>query len=310
MGNDARRHESVGGGQKLPDRDYVVESTTGSESNERYESRFRGQNPVEVEGYGADGGPSLVDEDHADRHVDREESGRIEMVIGVDDRVRVRNTAAFPWRTICSLRMEAGDGSRFIGSGVLVGPRTVVTAGHCVYFHRHGGFAKEIEVIPGRDGGVRPFGAVFASRFYTVRGWVDERLSDFDYGAVLLPTDLGERVGTMGFASLATGTLRNLMVNNAGYPGDRPGAAEPGDPPTGTTMWWNASQVAEVTDSKIGYTLDTFGGQSGSPVWRYVSSSGQRAIVGLHTTGDARANSATRINDSVFENISRWIQAD
>jgi V8-like Glu-specific endopeptidase len=78
-----------------------------------------------------------------------------EVVIGRDDRVQITNTTAYPWRTICSLIITARDGSRWIGTGWLVGPRTVITAGHCVYMHKRGGWARSIEVIPGRNAVLR-----------------------------------------------------------------------------------------------------------------------------------------------------------
>ncbi len=75
----------------------------------------------------------------------------LEIVIGADDRVRVTNVTAFPWRVICSLQIRAQDGSRWIGTGWLIGRRTLITAGHCVYIHDRGGWATRIEVIPGRN---------------------------------------------------------------------------------------------------------------------------------------------------------------
>lgn len=59
----------------------------------------------------------------------------LESIIGTDDRVRIQNPSVYPWRAICALRMTAKDGSRWIGTGFLVGPGTVITAGHCVYLH-------------------------------------------------------------------------------------------------------------------------------------------------------------------------------
>ena len=61
-----------------------------------------------------------------------------EVVIGRDDRIRVGATNKNPWRWICSLRITAKDGSRWIGTGWLAGPRTVITAGHVVYMHSRG----------------------------------------------------------------------------------------------------------------------------------------------------------------------------
>ncbi len=39
-----------------------------------------------------------------------------EVIIGTDDRVRISPTTSFPWRAICSLRITAQNGNRFIGT--------------------------------------------------------------------------------------------------------------------------------------------------------------------------------------------------
>src|SRR4051794_24962558 len=61
--------------------------------------------------------------------------GPYESVIGRDERQRVLDTDLTPWRKICSLQMRGALGSGVIGTGWLVGPRTVITAGHCVFSH-------------------------------------------------------------------------------------------------------------------------------------------------------------------------------
>src|SRR5688500_5869439 len=44
-------------------------------------------------------------------------SPRAETVHGVDDRARITNTAAYPWRVHASLSITAADGSMWIGTG-------------------------------------------------------------------------------------------------------------------------------------------------------------------------------------------------
>lgn len=221
-----------------------------------------------------------------------------EVVIGADERVQITNTTAFPWRAICSLRIAAKDGSNYIGTGWFVGPRTVVTAGHCVYLHNHGGWARSIEVIPGRNGNVFPFGSATSSSFCSVTGWTSGKKREFDYGVIQLPGNqaLGNRVGWFGYGNFSDATVRSITLNLAGYPGDKPNG----------TMWYMALRASSVDSHVITYNIDTAGGQSGSPVW-YLTN-GQRYAVGIHTNGSLRGNSATRINKSVYDNIKAWKQ--
>jgi V8-like Glu-specific endopeptidase len=46
---------------------------------------------------------------------------------------QITNTREVPWKRIVHLAIEAADGMRFQGTGFLIGPCTIITAGHCVY---------------------------------------------------------------------------------------------------------------------------------------------------------------------------------
>ena len=221
-----------------------------------------------------------------------------EVVIGKDDRIRVQATRKYPWRAICSLRITARDGSHWIGTGWLVGPRTVITAGHVVFMRKHGGWAKKIEVIPGRNGSSKPYGSCIATSFRSVKGWTKKGKRSHDYGAILLPKScpFGKRVGYFGYANYSFSSLLGRVVNLSGYPGDKPSG----------TQWWHARRIKFVTGRRLLYNIDTYGGQSGSPVWRYVN--GHRYAVGIHTSGSLSGNGATRISKPVFKNIKKWKQ--
>ena len=52
--------------------------------------------------------------------------------------------------------------------------------------------------------------------------------------------------------------------------------------------------------------IDTFGGQSGAPVFRLIAGNPIREVVGIHTNGSLRGNSATRITGEVFDNLKAW----
>ncbi len=219
-----------------------------------------------------------------------------EVVIGRDDRIRINATTGYPWRCICSLLVTAADGSRWIGTGFLVGPRLVVTAGHVVYMHNRGGWARRIEVIPGRNGTSRPYGSCFSSLYHSVNGWTKKKKRNYDYAAIVLPSNCkyGNRLGYFGYAAYGNSGLQNTTVNVAGYPGDKP----PG------THWWHARKLTAIRSKTLVYNIDTAGGQSGAPVWQYKN--GVRHVVGIHTNGSTSGNSATRITREVFDNIKRW----
>jgi V8-like Glu-specific endopeptidase len=220
------------------------------------------------------------------------------VVIGTDDRRRVTITEQYPWRCICQLNIVAGDGSSWLGTGWLISPRTVITAGHVVFMAQHGGWVRQIEVSPGRDGDRRPFGSVIATSLRSVQGWTQHGSATDDFGAILLPPDqrFGDQVGFFGLRNYDDAGLNGTSVNVAGYPGDKPGG----------TLWWHARELKSISPETLVYEADTAGGQSGGPVWRVVD--GQRFGVGVHNYGDQAGNSATRVNGSVFQVLDLWRQ--
>jgi len=218
-------------------------------------------------------------------------------VIGPDGRSKITNTHQYPWRAIASLLITAQDGTRYIGTAWFVSPRQLLTAGHNVYMHDEGGWAKSIQIIPGRNGNNQPYGSVTISNYRSTIGWTRDKDSDYDYGALLLPaaSPLGNTVGWLGYEARSDANLRGMKVNIAGYPGDK----------GGTTMWWMADPVTDVRPLTFSYKLDTAGGQSGAPVFMYFPDRG-RIGVGVHTYGSSSGNSATRLTDAVLRNVNAW----
>ncbi len=213
----------------------------------------------------------------------------IESIIGTDDRVQISATTSIPWRRICALKMKFPNGS-YRGTGFFIGPRTVATAGHCVYLKSAGGWAESIEVIPGCNGTTRPFGTATSTNFRSVSGWVTGSVPSSDYGCIVLPNGAfgGKNLGSFGFAAWSAPEILALPAVVAGYPGDKPFAE----------LWGMARRIKAVTPVQVRYDVDTMGGQSGAPV--YVKRNGQRYVVGIHNYGGSTVNSATRIAPSAY----------
>ncbi|MBZ0116525.1 MAG: trypsin-like peptidase domain-containing protein, partial [Sandaracinaceae bacterium] len=168
----------------------------------------------------------------------------MELVHGADDREPVTPTTAFPWRAICALSITRADGTPGIGTGFLIAPRTIVTAGHCVYSAGRGGWARSVEVVPGRDGALSPHGKATGTVLRSVAGWIDRGDSDFDYGAIILSDGDGfPALGAFGYAARGDAQLRGAIVNVAGYPDDKPKG----------TQWWASSTIADVTARMLEY---------------------------------------------------------
>lgn len=222
-----------------------------------------------------------------------------EAVIGTDERLHITDTTKLPWRLSASLLITGADNSQWIGTGWFVSPRTLVTAGHCVCIKHSGvpgrdGFVKKIHVMPGRSGEVVPFGGMSATEFWTVKGWAEQGLETYDYGAIILPAAFTSNIGHFGFAVFPDEVLLSATANIGGYPGDKPSG----------TFWFDSRKVGSVKPDKVFYAADTAGGQSGACV--YIVRNRKRIGVGIHAYGGATANSGTRISAEVFANLTSW----
>jgi V8-like Glu-specific endopeptidase len=222
-----------------------------------------------------------------------------ELVFADDDRQQVTATREFPWRCLCSLSIVAANGTRWVGTGWLAGPRTVVTAGHCVYLHEHGGWARRVEVYPGRNGADTSLGRYDSDDLHSVTGWTVEKNLALDYGAITLPQPLD--LGWLSYGVYSDAELRALRVNLFGYPGDKAVGQ----------LWGTDRRLTQVLPDRLVYDLSTFGGQSGAPVF-HRDRDGQkdeRVVVGIHNYGDVSGNTATRVTDAVFDDIEAWKKA-
>ena len=223
----------------------------------------------------------------------------LEVIVDIDDRVRITQTTQIPWRRISALRIQFPSGATYRGTGFLIGPRAVATAGHCVYLHNQGGWARKVTVIPGCNGASTPYGQAESSSLRSVSGWVTSRKPESDYGCVMLPAGTfgGHNLGSFGFAAFDSAALLAQAAVLSGYPGDKPFAE----------LWGASRFIKTVTAKTLIYNTASMGGQSGAPV--YIKRNGQRYVVGIHNYGATTGNSATRVTKPVYDRLRAWSQA-
>lgn len=257
-------------------------------------------NPEAAEGYAEapEAEPELWREDWRLVEGDDGRYGAPEVVIGPDDRVRVVNSSAWPWRVQGHLAMRFPDGSTFIGSGTMVNRHHVLTAGHCVYSAANGGWATSMTFEAARNDGNRPFGTVSAVRLLSVTGWTKSNSRDYDMGMVVLGSELGRQTGWFGVITGPDSLLARHRVNISGYP------ATPGG---GAQLWTMEDAIKSVQAERLSYDLDTTGGQSGSGVWSRWAGHAGEYVAGIHTTGSPSGNGATRISRPKFDRIVDWM---
>jgi V8-like Glu-specific endopeptidase len=231
----------------------------------------------------------------------------IEAIIGPDGRAYIAagNNVLAPYRWVAYLDITAQNNDHYRCTGFLIGPSTVITAGHCVYDDGLGpgggvGWAASIRVVPGKDAAAEPFGAEVSANLWSVDGWVIGGDAQYDYGAIILDHGFPGLVGAFRYANIAVVGQEPRL---SGYPGDKPNYQQ----------WYDDDLVTNVAARIVSYEIDSFGGQSGSPVW-YPAASADPEVLTVHTrgVGDAACNAGdncgTRVEADVIANFDYWIR--
>ncbi len=235
-----------------------------------------------------------------------EQSARVTgaAILGEDERVRIDDTTAFPWRTISWLELfdQSGQPEGHC-TGTFIGPDALLTAAHCLWNAEQGSWTRQIAVVPAKNGADEPFGFEWASNWWVPDAYIDSGGdSSWDWGIVKLDSDvLGRTVGWLQVAQLTNATLSRPDVAPAifGYPADKK------DDEAGT-MWGGIKDELLAVDSReLRHEIDTFPGESGAAIF---SANAQDPsifglVVGVHTTGGTDFNRGIRIDSGLLDDI-------
>jgi glutamyl endopeptidase len=217
--------------------------------------------------------------------------GAAESVIGADGRVWLRErTTVYPNAAIGRLDFRQSGGTYWC-TGTLIDADTVLTAGHCVHdgLTDADGWSTSVRFTPGAEGNRAPFGSCRSRELLTLPDWYEEGREYQDLGLVQLDCTIGDTVGWFGYRG-AEGVrgLSGVRIHVRGYPGDK----------AWSSLWTMADRVRVSQREMAFYAADTYGGQSGSPVFTANACNGAvgPCIVAVHAYGAHSGGAHARFN--------------
>jgi V8-like Glu-specific endopeptidase len=191
------------------------------------------------------------------------------------------------------------------GTGTLIHPQVILTAGHVVYDAAGGGYPTRADIELGDTQRIH----VSSTVFRTTQAWQDtdsltrNPISAYDLGAILLSEPIPtSQVPIVPFAANSGTSFGGLPINVVGYPvqsdiyGTLYGAAA-----------FPTAPYPQLDGFRLFFPIDILGGMSGGPAYTR-DASGQILLRGVVTSMYNGSGSALRIYEGLAALIRSWIR--
>ena len=207
------------------------------------------------------------------------------------------STTTYPYDTVAYIIVTYPDGASFQGSGVIIGPHTVLTASHLLWDADNNEAATSVTVYPGYNLGGQAITGPWFEHYNQVDDTGDketEATSQSDFAVI----DFAANLSAYGSMGLAVGYAGG-QVHMTGYPGDAGGAQ------TDQTGVVEASRHYSTLDYE---TVSSSPGDSGGPLWINAGTAGTPLpeVVGLVSTSAW----GVQLTNADLATIDNWEAAD
>jgi V8-like Glu-specific endopeptidase len=200
-------------------------------------------------------------------------------VFGPDDRV-VYHPTGYPWTCVGKIYTWndfSNPNPQWSGSGVLIGNRVVLTAGHVAPWGS-GNWA--MKFIPAYYDGASTLGAGVYSYVSDYYGYNDP-VSSWDMVVCRLYTPLGNSLGYFGAKTYNSTWQGGNYWTLAGYPGAVANANRPS-----RQMWWPIlDDDRDGSSDELEFEADSTPGDSGGPIFGFWSGEAWPSAVGTDSGG-------------------------
>ncbi|HWA17764.1 MAG TPA: trypsin-like serine protease [Devosia sp.] len=209
--------------------------------------------------------------------------------------VQILDAGFYPQRAVGWLWIQRASGEWATCTGTLVGPRSVLTAAHCIYDRKAAAWATQIIFIPGATGeDAEIFGAFDYSDATILSSYVEAEAGpddpvpgmQWDVAIVTLAEPAGETLGWFGLAADDGTPFEATMI---GYPATQPEQ----------TLWEIHCDVPRAESGALAFAYECPDGTAISGGAMFATApDGEHYIRALNLGNDSQTGYALRLNEA------------